>query len=215
LLQELQGGDLSDEDKAACKKLYSVTTLDPEFEKLDNAHRKAMIEKLKTDPAFKHARDNWEKLTEAERIAIMKKAVDIQGEAYGIPETTIETYSETFPPPSYGYYKRDDGILHVNAHDDALKSGGFDEAIDTAVHENEHRYQAMLIDKLKAGEIKPGDALYNQAMAFKLNDVKDGFCVQPTRERSSPDRGDEYLTQPKEHHARLTGAAVQNAGIGK
>jgi hypothetical protein len=221
LLQELQGGDLSDEDKAACKKLYSVATMDPAFEALDGAHRKAMIDKLKSDPAFKAARENWEKMSSEERVAIMKKAADIQSEVYGLPETKVEAYSKDFPPQDYGYFKREDGILHVNTSDDAMKenaakgTGGFDEAMDTATHENEHRYQAMLIDKLNSGDIKLGDPLYNQAMAFKLNDPEDGFSVKPKREKSSPDRGDEYRTQPKEHHARVTGEAVRAAGLGK
>src|SRR5262249_33334167 len=59
LLQELQEGHFSDDDKAACKKLFSSPYLDPEFEKIDEANRKKMLDKIKTDPAFKTARDNW------------------------------------------------------------------------------------------------------------------------------------------------------------
>src|SRR5262249_25950300 len=114
----------------------------------------------------------------------------------------------------YGYYRHSDGKLHINAHPSALKGGGFDEAIDTAVHENGHRYQHTLIDKLNAGEIKPGDPLYNQAMTFKLND---GYYVQPVEhgKKPTPNTGPEYSTQPMENHSRITGTKVQQAGIGK
>jgi hypothetical protein len=172
-----------------------------------------MIDKIKSDPAFKNARENWDKLSEKQRVDIMQKAVDYQADAYGIPKTTIETYSED-DPTDYGYYRHSDGKLHINAHDSALKNGGFDEAIDTAVHENGHRYQHMLVDKLNNDEIKEGDPLYNQAMTFKMND---GYYVQPVKKGKSPtpNTGPEYFTQPMENHSRTTGSAVQAAGIGK
>lgn len=213
MMQELQDGVFSDDDKVAMKKLVSEKYLDPEFEKIDKANRAKMIEKLKSDPAFKDARDNWETLKPEERIAIMQKAVDYQADAYGIPKTTIKTYSNN-SATDYGYYRHSDGVLYVNAHDAALKDGGFDEAIDTAVHENGHRQQNTLIDKLNAGEIKPGDPLYNQAMTFKLNSTTDGFYVQPPRKKKDINRGPEYFTQPLENHSRITGTAVQNAKIG-
>jgi hypothetical protein len=142
--------------------------------------------------------------------------VDIQADAYGIPKTTIATYSKN-DPQDLGYYDHDDGKLYVNAHDKALKNGGFDEAIDTAVHENGHRYQSTLIDDLNSGKIKPGDPLYDQAMTFKLNDTKHGFYVQPPPDdgKRSPDTGDEYFTQPQENHSRITGGAVKRAGLGR
>jgi hypothetical protein len=213
LLKELQSGWTSDEDKAAMKKLFSVKTLDPEFEKMDDANRKKMIEKIKTDPAFKDAREHWDTLSPEKRVEIMQKAADYQADAYGIPKTTIETYDND-DATDYGYYRHSDGKLHINANDKALKDGGFDEAIDTAVHENGHRYQHMLIDKLNNGEIKEGDPLYNQAMTFKLND---GYYVQPVKkgESPTPNTGPEYFTQPMENHSRITGSEVQRAGIGK
>jgi hypothetical protein len=218
LLAAMQKDGLTDDDKAACKLLFSKNFLDPEFEKIDDANRQKMIANMKKDPAFKKARDNWNTLTEAERVAIMKKAVDYQADAYGVPKTTIAPYSKAKSKNGsieYGYYDHADGKLFINTNDDALKDGGFDEAIDTAVHENGHRYQNTLVDQLDAGKIKPGDPLYNQAMTFKLNDTSHGFYVQPPGDTPSADTGDEYFTQPLENHSRLTGAAVQNAGLGK
>jgi len=144
----------------------------------------------------------------------MKKAIDYQADAYGISKTTITTYSKA-DAKDFGFYRHKDGMLHVNENDLALKDGGFDEAIDTAVHENAHRYQAELIDKLEAGKIKQGDPLYDQAMSFKLNDTKRGFYVQPPEKTPSANTGDEYFTQPQENHSRITGAAVQRAQLGR
>ncbi len=217
LLSEMQKGGLTDDEKTACKVLFSEKYLDPKFEKIDDENQKKLLEKMKNDPDFKKARDNWNTMTEAERVAIMKKAVDYQAEAYGIPKTTIATYSKN-DATDYGYYSHDDGKLFINSNDAALKNGGFDEAIDTAVHENAHRYQYTLIDQLNAGTLKPGDPLYDQAMTFKLNAAKGGYYVQPkanATDAPTPGTGDEYFTQPKEYHSRRTGEAVKNAGIGK
>jgi len=217
LLEELQGGIVTDDDKAAMKKLYSETYLDPEFEKLDKEKRNKMIELLKNDSDFKKAREDWLKnsMTTEQRLEIMQKAVDYQAASYGIPRTKVVAYSKN-DPNDLGFYDHDDGKLYVNVHDSALKGRGFDEAIDTAVHENGHRLQATMIDDLESGKLKPGDPMYEQAMTFKLNDTQRGFYVQPPRgSTQSPDRGREYFTQPQEHHSRITGAAVQQAGIGK
>jgi hypothetical protein len=221
LLAEMQKGGLTDDEKAACKKLFSKKYLDPEFEKLDQESRQKLIDKMKSDPDFKKARDHWNTLTEAERIAILQKAVDYQAEAYGFPKTTIAPYSKA--PGSdgsieYGTYDHTTGKLNINTHDKALKQGGFDEAIDTAVHENAHREQAILIDRLEGKTpppLKEGDPLYNQAMTLKLNDTQRGFYVYPPGSTPSPGTGNEYFTQPQENHSRITGAAVQRAKIGR
>ena len=209
LLTEMQDGNFSDDDKAGCKKLYSEKYLDPVFEKFDDAKRKEMIEKMKNDPEFKKARDNWGTLNPAERAAVMKRAVDYQAGVYGIPKTTVEPYDEKDPLMN-GYYKHSEGKLYLSKQ--MMQNKGFDKAMETAVHENGHRYQNTLVDKLNAGEIKPGDPLYNQAMTFKLNDK---FYVQPPGDDPSADTGDEYFTQPMETQSRRTGDDVRTAGIGK
>jgi hypothetical protein len=221
LLQQLDKSPVSDEDKAAMKKLFSVKTLDPQFEKIDDANQKKMIEKMKNDPAFKNARDNWNTMSEKDRLAVLKKAADYQAEAYGIPKTEVEAYSpkkDDGTPDSnlYGEYDHSEGKLKISR--EMMQNIGFDQALDTAVHENGHRYQATLVDDLDAGKIKPGDPLYNQAMTFKLNDTQRGYYVQPKAnagDPATPDTGDEYFTQPQENHSRRTGTAVTNAGVGK
>ena len=217
LLSEMAKGGLTDDEKSACKVLFSEKYLDPKFEKIDDENQKKLIGKMKADPEFKKERDNWATLTEAERVAALKRAVNYQAEAYGIPETTIATYSKN-DSGDYGHYSHDDGKLYINSNDAALKDGGFDEAIDTAVHENAHRYQYTLIDQIDAGTLKPGDPLYDQGMTLKLNAAKGGFYVQPkakATDAATPGTGDEYFTQPKEYNSRRLGEAVQQAGIGK
>jgi hypothetical protein len=219
LLEEMRRDGLTADEKNASKVLFSTEYLDPEFEKIDIKTRRAMIEKMKNDPEFKKARENWDTISEKERIAILQKAVDYQSEAAGMPTIEITTYKKD-DPKDFGMYKRSEDKLYVNAHDSALKKGGFDEAIDTAVHENGHRQQATMIKNLEPPpdppKIKPGDPLYNQARTFKLNDSLTGYYVSPpSSSYPAHEKGPEYFTQPKEHHSRATGRDVQDAGIGK
>jgi hypothetical protein len=209
LMQELEAGYTSDDDKAALKKLYSAKYLDPEFEKIDNAKRQAMLDKIKKDPAFKTARENWDHLSDKERAEVMNKVIDYQAAEFGIPHTTVEPYDETDPLMN-GYYKHSEGKLYLSK--DMMKNKGFDKALETSIHENDHRYQSTLVDKLNAGEIKEGDPLYNQAMTFKLNNA---YYVQPPGDEPSADTGDEYFTQPMENHSRINGDAIRTAGVGK
>jgi hypothetical protein len=162
-------------------------------------------------------------MTEAKRLEVLQKAADYQAEAYGIDKTTLADYSKAKGADGsieYGTYSHSTGKLNINTHDDAMKKG-FDEALDTVVHENGHRQQALLIDKLDGKPPPPmdkSDPKYNQATTFKLNDRRSGgMYVRPPSETGAAnvDKGPEYFTQPKENHSRITGAAVKRAGIGK
>ena len=220
LLAEMQKGGLSDDEKTACKNLFSQRYLDPGFEKLDDANRQKLIDKMKQDPDFKKARDNWATMTEAERVAVLKKAAKYQAETYGIPATDVEAYSPKNPDGTLrrqrmGEYSHSDGKLKISR--EAMQDKGFDKVLDTVVHENGHRYQHTLVDKLNKTppEIKPGDPEYDQAVTFDLNDK---YYVQPkinSTDAATPDRGDEYFTQPQETHSRRTGEGIAAAGIGK
>jgi hypothetical protein len=60
-------------------------------------------------------------------------------------------------------------------------------------HEAGHRYQEVLADRVRNGDIKPGDPEYDQAVTFKLNS---DYYVQPG------DAVDE--NQPMEAHSRIS-----------
>ena len=220
LLAEMQKGGLTDDEKNACKNLFSQKYLDPKFEKLDDANREKLIEKMKQDPDFKKARDNWATITEAERVAVLKKAASYQAEVYNIPVTDVVAYSPKNPDGTLrlqrnGEYSHADGKLKISR--EAMQTKGFDSVMDTVVHENGHRYQATLVEKLnkKPPEIKPGDPEYDQAMTFAANEK---YYVQPktySTDAPTPNTGNEYFTQPQETHSRRMGEGVAAAGIGK
>ena len=199
LMRELLSDNLSDDDKKALKKIYSVKFTDPEFEKLDAQKRADMVEKLKNDKDIVDAKKNWATMSKEERFKILQKAAAYQDEASGTNKTILAEYDQAPENGSieYGYYQHGDGKLHINTNPAALDD--FNESLDTVIHENGHHYQYMLIDDLNAGKIKPGDPLYNQAETFQLNNQY--YTLD----------NPEYETQPMENHSRTTGAAAAGA----
>lgn len=200
LMRELQSGYFSDDDKAAVKKIYSVKFVDPAFDAVDASKRSAMVKRLQSDPDVMNAKANWQSLPTEDRKKVLQKVADHQADAYGIPKTTITTFNDP-PEDGYitnGYYQHSDGRLYLNT-DPSASFHTFDDAMDTVTHENAHRYQHDLIDRLDAGQIKPGDPLYDQTDTFRLNN-----------EYYTNDMP-EYFTQPMENHSRVTGDAARRA----
>ncbi len=201
MMQVLQSGNFSGDDKKAIKKLYSVNYLDPAFEAKDEQARKQLVDKISKDPELKKAKKDWATMAVADRVKIMQKVADMQAEVYKIPKTTIKTFAEAPDADgsvTNGYYNHEDGRLHINTNA-AASFKDFNRGLATLTHENAHRFQSKLIDDLNAGKIKPGDPYYDQAVTFKLNN---NFYTEDKPE---------YFTQPMETHSRVTGAAVDEA----
>lgn len=221
LMEEMQGGNFSDDDKAAIEKLYSVRCLDPEFEKAEKKHRDQLIEKLRNDPEIAKARADWPTLSTEDRVKMMEKVAKYHCDAYGTDSSTlkIETYDKEPKKDAdgnvtgwnNGAYSHSSGTLKINtnsywdaAANEGVKINDFDRALDLATHEAGHRYQHVLAERVESGDLKPGDPEYNQAVTFKLNDK---HYVKSSN--------DVYETQPMETHSRVSGRAIDDADIGK
>lgn len=217
MMEELHEGVFSDDDKAAMKKLYSVRTLDPEFEKAEKKKRDAYIEKMKNDPEFVKARKDWATMDKDQKMKVLEKAANYHAEAYGTktaPEakplkvkpfdTAPETDSAGNTSWTNGVYNPGNGTITINTNSSPLvEFNSFDGALDLITHEAGHRYQEVLAARVKNGKLKPGDPEYDQAVAFMWNDKY--YIGEPQSI---------YETQPMESHSRVSGAAVQAANIG-
>lgn len=221
LMEEMEGGNFSDDDKAAIEKLYSVRCLDPEFEKAEKKHRDQLIETLRNDPEIAKARADWPALSTEDRVKMMEKVAKYHCDAYGTDSSTlkIETYDKEPKTDAdgnvtgwnNGAYNHSSGTLKINtnaywdaATNEGVKINDFDRALDLATHEAGHRYQHVLAERVESGDLKPGDPEYNQAVTFKLNDK---HYVKSSN--------DAYETQPMETHSRVSGRAIDDADIGK
>jgi hypothetical protein len=203
----LGGGKPTGKLRDAQMRLYRDTDLDPAFRKVDQERQKKIADSLKGDPDLVKARANWDKADAAEIKKTLSRVVAAQCKVLGIDPPEIVTYSEAKDKHGpgtgvvEGFFDPADGKLHINVHpDSSIKD--FTETIDTALHENAHNYQHQLVEQLKAGKLKEGDPLYNQALLFEANELEPGGYIDPGEGQQS------YEKQPMERHSWETGAAT-------
>ena len=243
LLATLQKPPFTDDKKKAAKVLLSVKYLEPGFEKRNQEIADKLATRLKADPEYKSARENWQsdsfgtpgdtptKAT-ARRLKILQKAVDAYVDVFQIknlapepnkynPPTVVPKEPKlAFPDQTLtlGEYNHSGKIkkIEMNVHETAFKQQNFENALESVIHETGHHQQSMLADRLKKEpKMSPSDPDFIQAQSFKLNDPSGGFYVFPPDPPPSPGKGDEYFSQPEENHSRITSAIVASAGIGK
>ena len=202
LYSALTSGIITNSDENALKKLYSVRAIDPAFKKVDDLRRARVRAALAADATLQDAKADWSSLSDTDRIAVLTRISDLQSDIYGMPRTRLHTYSQ---PPSegritYGGYNSWTRKMSLNTDDAAM--GDFDEAVDTVTHENAHRFQQVLTEKLAKGTLKPPNPEYEQARTFSFNAE---YYVVP---------GDDpyvYSTQPVENHAFDTGRGLASS----
>lgn len=198
--QLLAAGKPSGEVRAAQIRLYNAATLDPAFMKADRERGKEIAAQLKGDAELKSARKDWKKTSEEDKIKALRKVVAAQSKCLGIPppELVIEHIAPADGLVTNGYFSPADGKLHINM-DPASSVQNFERAVDLAIHENAHNWQAHLVRQLKAGELKPGDTAYEQAQLFAVNEIHPGGYVTGSEDYAA------YKKQPLEDHAWTTG----------
>jgi hypothetical protein len=213
-LKKLQAnGKPTGEARAQQLRILRNSKLDPEFKKKETERGDAIAKALKGDKELEKARDNWDKLAPADKVAALKKIVAAQSAQYGMTPPEIETYDKApFELPNgqtgieNGNFDPDDGKLHLNTHAGA-KLSSFNRSIDLVLHENGHNYQGKLIQDLKSGKLKEGDPEYKEAVMFSENDGGSGY-VPPTENYET------YVAQPKENHSRSMAAETTPKIVG-
>jgi hypothetical protein len=207
LLQGLRrGGGVKDPDcKSAMEKLFQGMDLEPEFKKANELKRQKVLADLKADPIFKTARSRWTTLGEEEKLAVLKKAQQIQCAGMGVKEIPFTTFKQGPQQTSEGktaylmggFFQGPPREIMFNTA--APDFNNFDEMFDTVIHENTHNHQCELIEQLEAGLLPKGSPEYNQAVLFQLNTNPLGYLGD----------GPAYEAQPKEQHAWLAGGEAR------
>ncbi|MBQ0958942.1 hypothetical protein KAK06_08215 [Ideonella sp. 4Y11] len=161
---------------------------------------KEIAGQLKSDTELKAARKNWKTVSEEDKIKALRKVVAAQSKCLGIPPP--ELVIEHIPPAdglvTNGYFSPADGKLHINM-DPASSVQNFERAVDLAILENAHHWQAHLVRQLKAGALKPGDPNFEQAQMFAVNEIHPGGYITGQEDYAA------YKKQPLEDHAWTTG----------
>ncbi len=205
LIENMMDGWVSDEDDAAVKKIFKIPNMDPEFDELDKKVRNKIIDAYAKSPEVDKIRKDWGTMDEDQKKEAVKYLTQIpagkDGWNVGMPDLDFENDSRA-DDGDYGSYSSFWDEMDINLHDDF--HGDPNELLDTISHEIAHKYQNQLIEKLEDGDLKPGDAEYEQARAFK-------FHNEYRSEASSDDWSDVYVTSPKETHSRTMGTELQDA----
>lgn len=203
MAEDLTNGSLSDDDKKALKKLYKSMRIEDYQPPSDKNRVKQLKTDIKKDKEIQAAKAKWNTLSDKEREKTLQKVADYHSVAYDLPKKDL-VFEDLGDMKSFGYFSPSKNTVVVSNYVDPSTGQKIlddaDEAFDTVVHENTHRYQKDLVNKLNNGEIHESDDRHNQARLMRANDK--WYCP--------PDEDSEaYIHQPKEAHAWKVGRATK------
>jgi hypothetical protein len=203
-----------DPKRVALQKLMCATSLHPTFVSEDEGTRVKMIDKLKVHKKeFSEARDNWDIMTDNERLDVLKKAAQAQADAFGsgLPQKGI-VFGATGAGEAGGYSGRNlkdgDDSIKLNRDDSYLKD--FATALETIFHEMTHRYQHTLVLRLKSAApsgttgsnqqitAQNEPMLYNQTKMFETDEMPNGRISPAESKARDGNSAESYKKQPKE-----------------
>jgi hypothetical protein len=196
-------------------RLYKLSKPDPKFmEKRATQREQIADEVVKMDEIKKLYKPNgdldndyWDNFVkDADKVLkMMQDICNVQADAMGMARISV---SKAPDPPkkngTMGGYNPATNSIGLNFFPGYLKP--VSEAIDTIIHETFHAHQDVIVKKLKAGDIGPGDDDYATALMYMVNDIPVGYVG------SGSVGSDNYKTQPTEfdsfHHAEKTAESV-------
>jgi hypothetical protein len=201
-------------------RLYNKSPPDKQFLKKREQQRAAIVDKVAKMPEIADLYDKKGKLDTAAWNKFIKNPDNVKNllenisnvlcDTLGIPRIPVN--KEPDPPEgvddegglTFGGYDPKSNKINLNLHPDCLKP--VEEALVTILHETFHAHQDVIVRKLKAGEIKPGDPDYPTALMYMVNDIPIGYLFSSVVGRKN------YASQPTEIDAeeqgKLAGRAV-------
>jgi hypothetical protein len=213
LITSLRFGDANTlpQRQEAMAKVYNTIPLDDQFRNVDDVRRETALTNVRNE--MKQVRADWLNLAPEKKLEALNRVIEIQCESMGLEKKDwppLKSFADApknlVPPETYakcnGFYYPEDGKIYLNEKKDFLRAD-FDEALDHVMHENSHHYQDILIQRLEAGELKPGDAEYQQALLFQLNNGVGYLDLE----------SEAYKTQPQERHSWLAGGEAHKAFV--
>ena len=226
LIDEMLDGSTNEDEQKAVQDLWASTkdTIDPAFEAQDAKLTGKMLKALEDDPKVQEYAKNWSGMNNADKQKAMKHIGGIIGGDDGYELDGIEDIDFTadgkrgstdcttkpglrgFHAEAHGDKPEEISVCMCNTY--TLSNGSkWDPGTDMGdvlmnlTHEVGHGYQEQLIDKLECGDLKPGDAEYEQARALQLD--RKYF-------KKFPDdyEGSTYINSPFEQLSRITANRV-------
>ncbi|MCH9053820.1 MAG: hypothetical protein IIA72_22665 [Proteobacteria bacterium] len=187
-------------DREVVRSIYANLPPDKAFEKHQAPKRRALLGRLSNDGTVQAAIRDWPRMTDAQRLNALERALDIHAAVFGIerPKLVPKQLKETGLNARYD--EKDDTIfVNPEKFDSFLRLGGH--SFETVIHEAMHAYQWKLVKDYWFGRLKPDDPRFRQAELFTLNRGQLQFRAQEGKR--------EYENQPAEKHARAVGKLVK------
>lgn len=182
------------------------------FARDEHRKRDELAARLQGDRDVRGLMDRWATLPGKDRFALARRVSAIMGEVYGFAPAPMRLVSDKQADGAYGSFEEKPGPLGRIVLNSKKMMGNGPEVltafVDTVVHEQTHRYQVHLMDRLKAGELPPGHPhrAFAQAMLAgerKYHEPADDEDKQPAKERR-------YRCQISERHAWNNAAGVMD-----
>ncbi|MDZ4848558.1 MAG: hypothetical protein SGI77_04640 [Pirellulaceae bacterium] len=201
----------SEQNQELCK-LLGNTGPSTVFEKRDKKNRERLTKELqklvKNDKLVAKASEDWSTMSDPDKKKVMKKVLAAQRRAYKpkMAAPKIETYNEGVKDGfiTNGTYNHGTNTIRVNMNSQAKAGTSFEKTVMLLCHEQAHKYQHLIVDRMKSGKIGPSSLYYRQAQIWEAN----------TRAYQSTSKGDSfdcYHDQSLERHSHTVEDAVAAA----
>lgn len=192
-------------------RITRLTDLEPEFVEHQQKLEEHLVNRMRRDPEIAHARENWKKLSDDRRLAILDRAVTMHAEVFGYTKPVValiheEKHSTGSKVNGVHYGKsatHPDGLIQLNSFK-GTSFHNFHSALNTAIHEATHAHQHDLASKFLNRGMDSGlnDAEKKQAHQFFWT-TKGAFYTYVKNIGY-----ENYKAQNIEKHAFTQGAAI-------
>lgn len=207
LLKDLRGcsKSMTDEQREAQREIYLSLSLDKKLLEHDKKKREEITETIFKNSELasdlQKAKEEWQSWDAPKKKALLKKVLNVQARAlYGEDGPELDEFDEgpTSAGVKQGGFKLSSGKIRINVNPAAPFQRDFQTTLGTLLHENTHKFQFVLLDKLKKGELTEDDPLYAEALLFEVNTEGQGYV-------NGAEDYQTYVKQPTEEHAHSNG----------
>lgn len=164
----------------------------------DLKNRAEVTKALRADPGVQAALQNWNQLSESDRMQAAQRMSAIMGEVYGFTPFNVGIDRSLQGTSTQGYFSPSQNKIAISPS--LLQNPR--EFVNTVIHEQAHAYQHEKAQAASRGTMSPNDPLYQTARTWGQNfaNYVSGGNYQA------------YRSQPIEAHAFATGEAI-SAGV--
>ncbi|MBK6896041.1 MAG: hypothetical protein IPH06_05565 [Alphaproteobacteria bacterium] len=204
-----RGEKIPEDLNKAINRILESYPLTPDYKKFLMERQGELLLRMANDPVLQKAKTEWDTYRDYQKIRTLQHAVNLHAEIFGCSPAYIQTVDiPPVPNPdgngsivTYGNYlwRQPNARMNLNVNADAGVLEHFYQALNTVMHEQQHRFQDYLAKEVEWKGLKPEHPLYNQARFFSA-----GSYVYVTHEQNQ----DHYQNNPLERDSFAFGNGV-------